>query len=204
MVAPRPAPVRPRVLSALSGESLLLENEIDRLVAAQKRGRVRLIGPVGSGKTTALEHLAEVFAGADILFLDCPSESELALPPFRLLDDCHDIRCFRHVGRQLLPASALCEDEWIEYLLAVHKDRCRSVMARLRADVGRDLLQGNAQLCHLALDQMASDESIQNVRSALLDCSRKKLSTAEAQSVAQKQGLDLILSSSIEPDGIDV
>jgi SH3-like domain-containing protein len=60
------------------------------------------------------------------------------------------------------------EDEWIEYLLALHKEHCSSVMARVRADARRHLLMCNPQLWRIALDSIARHESIVTVRDALL------------------------------------
>jgi energy-coupling factor transporter ATP-binding protein EcfA2 len=72
------------VLSPISGESLPLEEEVQALVAARKRGALRITGPAGSGKTTALEHLAYVLAEANLQFLDCPASEPLpALVPDR-------------------------------------------------------------------------------------------------------------------------
>src|SRR5881227_3739316 len=67
---PQRAPVRPRVL-AQSGEALLLEEEILSLVEGGARGLVQLVGSTGSGKTTALQHLAAVLpADARVVYVD--------------------------------------------------------------------------------------------------------------------------------------
>ena len=51
-------PVRPRVLSGEAGESVPLEDELGPILAKHERGAIRLVGPAGSGKSTALAHLA--------------------------------------------------------------------------------------------------------------------------------------------------
>ena len=90
-----------------------------------------IVGEEGSGKTTALAHLAAVLEDAgQVLFLDEP-----------VLDDALGAAAERFVvltarsgGRidgwtlRLLPWS---RDELIEYLLVVHPESCRSVMQRL-------------------------------------------------------------------------
>src|SRR5437667_9269568 len=60
MIDPKRAAVRPRILSPETGEPLLLEDEIRSLLDAGVTGPVPLIGPPGSGKTTAVRHLAAV------------------------------------------------------------------------------------------------------------------------------------------------
>jgi hypothetical protein len=70
MVLPQRAPVRPRVFGPGSEVALPLEDEIRALLAAGGRGVVYLTGPMGSGKTAALRHLAAVLPpGAPVHFL---------------------------------------------------------------------------------------------------------------------------------------
>ena len=168
MIVPRRAPVRPRVLSALSGESLLLEEIIADLVQSQSMAAIQISGPAGSGKTTALEHLAEVLAGANIQFLDNPDKAQLLAPskhawivyavPFPYKD-------FPATAAFTLAPWSM--DEVLEYLLTVHRDRCASIMTRLRSDPDVDLLEGNAELWRITLEQLAAKESIPNVHDAL-------------------------------------
>ncbi len=54
------AAVRPRVLSPDTHEAVLLEDEIGSLIQKGERGVVQIIGGPGSGKSTALKHLAAV------------------------------------------------------------------------------------------------------------------------------------------------
>src|SRR5262249_19610621 len=65
MLEPRRAPVRPRVTSPASGETLLLEDEILSVLDPGATGIVWLSGGPGSGKSTALAHLAAVLAHSD-------------------------------------------------------------------------------------------------------------------------------------------
>ncbi len=176
-VAPRfiaeKAHVRPRVKSPISGEVILLEDEIGRLLQSEDRGFFFLVGRPGSGKSTALRHLAAI------------------LPPWaqdrvRMIDDsdgCDEIALLGDRGCQLV-ISAWCrlkaqpwetaydltswsQDDIIEYLLSAHPDRCASVMARLKTASDPDFLDGIPELWTCVLDRMADDNSISDARTAI-------------------------------------
>jgi uncharacterized protein YjbI with pentapeptide repeats len=66
---PQRAAVRPRIRIGADGVPRLLEEEIAELLAAGRPATVRLVGDCGAGKTTALAHLAFVFAGDTRLVL---------------------------------------------------------------------------------------------------------------------------------------
>lgn len=71
MIGSQRARVRPRVVAIDSGEQFLLEDEVRRLVETGQRGVVQLYGGPGSGKSTALAHLAAVLEDCqDIAFVD--------------------------------------------------------------------------------------------------------------------------------------
>ncbi len=166
MLLPERAPVRPRVFAPGSSEAILLEDEIQSLAATGARGVVVVVGAIGSGKTTALRHLAAVlppdapvrvvpesaaitdWSGADGLVV-CAAPSPCAAP--------------RVVSYRLAPWG---HDDFIEYLLAVHRDRCASVMARLR-DADTERLPGIPELWRIVLDQLAADPSLLDARAAL-------------------------------------
>src|SRR5262249_47714251 len=59
------------------------------------------------------------------------------------------------------------EDEVIEYLLAVHRQRCSCVMRRYYDSADKDLLSGNPELWRAVLDRLASDDTIPTVKDAL-------------------------------------
>jgi uncharacterized protein YjbI with pentapeptide repeats len=192
------------VVSPVTGQSLLLEEEVQRLVGEHQGGLIRITGPAGSGKTTALEHLMHLFAGANLDFLDNPSPEELyhhtpahagwvviAIPSASELDKGAN-------NYRLVP---WCQDEWIDYLLDVHRDRCTSVMARLRTDPDRPLFAGNAELWRLALDHLAAHDSVACVRQALLDHLWAQLPGPHTRTRVRKIGLDLLLTGSLELEG---
>lgn len=179
MVTPNHALVRPRVHSPLTGELVLLEDAVRPLVEdSSKPGAIAILGPPGSGKTTALAHLAAALPPRDhVRFFDEPDLDELRLPMTG-----HFV-IFTYAGE--LPRD-FCEafylagwdrDDWIEYLLAAHKDHCSSVLARIQpADAS--LLDGNPALSVAVLDALAKDESLRDGNGALLKTVERQIEVA--------------------------
>ena len=72
MIRPQKAPVTPRVLCPDTGDAIPLEEAIPPL-EGMPRGAIEIVGGPGSGKTTALRHLAAVLPPDDrVLLLDDP------------------------------------------------------------------------------------------------------------------------------------
>jgi uncharacterized protein YjbI with pentapeptide repeats/energy-coupling factor transporter ATP-binding protein EcfA2 len=184
--------VRPRVISPDTHEAVLLEDEIGSLIQKGARGFVQIVGGPGSGKSTALKHLAAI------------------LPPWmrerlQLLDDLDPgadnegdrvvISTAPQVSQpKLLAKYALArwgQDDLIEYLLAAHRERCASVMARLKHSDNNSFLRGVPELWAIVLDLMASDESIADVRSAL----RRELETRLSDRQVREQIEPLCLTA---------
>jgi uncharacterized protein YjbI with pentapeptide repeats len=179
MIEAKRAPVRPRVVSVggcaatTSNHPLLLEDEIRSFVEAGAHGKIMVAGLPGSGKTTALAHLAALLPpDCRVSLLDEPKPEQLAETP-----DCLIVATVSMVpDRQLhlllrddyLAMYVLASwnrDDVIEYLLAVHRPRCAAVMARVHGD--HLLLGGLPALMRIALDRLASDDSLPDVRRAL-------------------------------------
>ena len=169
MLFPQRALVRPRVLASQSDEPLLLEDEILALVGKGARGLVYVLGPPGSGKTTALRHLATVLpvrAGVVLSDDDDPATAEALHASSGCLVVC---AAATPEARPFLAAYHLApwgDDELIEYLLAAHPAQCAAVMARLSSD-DRRLLHGLPELWRVVLDQLASDPSLTGARQVL-------------------------------------
>src|SRR5262249_28104500 len=73
MIQPKRALVRPRVLASADADTELLEDAVADALAEGVRG-IAIVGAPGSGRTTALAHVASVLAGEpDVRFLDEPS-----------------------------------------------------------------------------------------------------------------------------------
>ncbi len=127
-----------------------------------------IVGGVGSGKTTALAHIAAVVAeNLKIFFLDEPSPAELyhavavGAVVFTLREPEDSLR---RISYLLAPWT---DDDLAEYLLARHPQHCGSVMRRLHAAADRDLPTGLPELWRVVLDRMAEDESLLTASNAL-------------------------------------
>jgi uncharacterized protein YjbI with pentapeptide repeats len=166
MIQPERAPVKPRVICPASGESLPLEDEVRALLEAGARGVVEITGEAGSGKTTALRHLAAVLpSSARVKFVNgslVPS-AELGI---------HLVICAGDVPRAHYRVASYSlagwhEDEWLEYLMAVHPRACASVLARLQIAPDRAAYPPLPGLWRIVLDEMATDDEVCCVRQAL-------------------------------------
>jgi uncharacterized protein YjbI with pentapeptide repeats len=187
------ARVRPRIISRETGEAIRLEDEIGPLIQAGRPGLVVILGGPGSGKTTALRHLAAILPSAAILppwasnRVRLTEEVDLVSAAAEVTDRLMIVAVDssratatdqdQALARSLLSPSgghlavfrlgSWSNDDLIEYLLSAHRDRCGSVMSRLKASDDAGFLKGIPELCAVVLDQMARDESIRDVRTAL-------------------------------------
>jgi uncharacterized protein YjbI with pentapeptide repeats len=163
-----PARVRPRVYSPEGGDPLPLEDVIAPILGTHERGAVRVSGPDGSGKSTALGHLARLMPRhLQVTCLDGPDPLALAEASSRGLV----VFASPHPGPKPLAEMTLApwgRDEWIEYLLAGDRSLCALVMDRLaRWGTEADLLEGIPELWGIVLDLMAADGSIDDPPEAL-------------------------------------
>jgi uncharacterized protein YjbI with pentapeptide repeats/energy-coupling factor transporter ATP-binding protein EcfA2 len=169
MPTPRRALVRPRVCSGDSDGAFLLEEELRPLLQTRTAcGPVALLGGPGSGKTTALEHLAAVLPpGAPVLLLDEPTREEvLTAAKERLVVYAAAEPVVVRSHKALYRLAPWDRDALIEYLLAAHCECCASVMGRLR-DTDQKLFRGVPELWRIVLDELARDLSLPDARAAL-------------------------------------
>lgn len=197
MLSPKRAPVKPRVTARESGDVLPLEEQILALLTAGVRGSVFLLGSAGSGKTTALQHLAAVLpADAPVLLLDEQDAIEVEQAESdQLVVRAASSQCERPrgVAWRLAPWG---DDDLIEYLLAVHRDQCASVMGRL-SGTDRAVLQGVPELCRIVLDELASDPSMSDARGVLGRHLRAQLSDAGLLELARNLCLNALIGGRV-------
>ena len=168
MLEPVRAPVIPRVIVPKTEETARLEDRVRAHLSEGAVGVVHLGGSAGTGKTTALRHLASVFADEPrLVLLDEPAEAEVgdAADDKLILYAAVDRHCVGHLAHyDLAPWS---DDDLIEYLLAIHPSQCASVMKRVQAASDRGLPGGLPELWKTVLDELAADEDLRDVTSAL-------------------------------------
>ena len=168
MIVPSQAIVRPRAVCPETGESLPLEEMVESFIERHSTGAIEIVGPPGSGKTTALAHLAEVIStGCPVLYLDDAKPEDVAAAKM--------LRPVIYTAKQRWPKiadvsfelSPWGEDDMIEFLLATRPDRCQSVLARIRSQPDRQLLGGNPELWRVVLERMIREESDRSLREVL-------------------------------------
>jgi uncharacterized protein YjbI with pentapeptide repeats len=209
MIESKLASVRPRVSLPGISEPLLLEDEVRSRIEARECGLVELAGPVGSGKSAALGHLAHRLGEHSFLLLaDRPDEFELV----SLVDSARDhfVVCASAASNFPLAANQQWrllpwgQDEFIEYLLAVHREQCASVMRRLQADASRRWLGGVAELWQVVLDRFAADESMADVPSALRDAVYVRLPTAQSRQLARECCFARLVSAGVDTAAVEL
>ncbi|MHC4817998.1 MAG: pentapeptide repeat-containing protein, partial [Planctomycetota bacterium] len=132
MITGKRAIVVPRVRSPECGYAFALEETIEPHLGSC--GIIAVHGPYGSGKTTALRHLAAVLQGRLVVFDDETPREEIEAAAMDRLTVYGRTQPHRldHLETFLLAPWGL--DEVLEYLMAVHPQRCGAVMAKLPQD----------------------------------------------------------------------
>lgn len=193
-IVPSRAAVAPRVRIAGQTAAIPLEHRIRQLLDRQPRGLINLVGPPGSGKTTALQHLAAVLGPDAPLYL-CDNEIELrsqslAGNPLVLVASQQPIDSRRFPVLEITPWT---DEDLACYLLATHPARCRPVMSRVLADPDRDLLCGLPELWRIVLDEMAADDSVGSIELALSTFLNRELADKDERQAAEQNALISLL-----------
>ncbi|NLS91095.1 MAG: pentapeptide repeat-containing protein [Planctomycetaceae bacterium] len=167
MIEPELAPVTPRVIWPETGDALPI-GEVLRCMEGRPNGAIEIVGGCGTGKTTALRHLAAVApAQHGIAWLDDaePAGIEAAKRDGWVICT-HAPRDGRAAGH-CFALAGWGADERIEYLLAAYPAQCRSVITRLAATGNASDLGDSPTLWRTVLDAMACDASIETIDDAL-------------------------------------
>jgi uncharacterized protein YjbI with pentapeptide repeats len=163
------AVVVPRAHREGSDASLPIEQLILPVVLEEKSGLIVIKGDEGAGKTTTLRHLRSVLPGdLGVRFFDEDHLSEareaaalrvviLASPDFKR-------------SRATLATFELSRwslDDCAEYLVARHREQCKSVLTRLQNGSALKALRGSPQLLALVMEAMAIDPALMTWRDVL-------------------------------------
>jgi uncharacterized protein YjbI with pentapeptide repeats len=162
-VSPAFAAVRPRVSVPGSDEPRLLDEVVAELIEDYPTGILRIAGGCGAGKTTALAHLAAVFAHEPrFQFLDEPTQSEIeTCSEGTLIVVAMPLGAGRGIELVLEPWG---KDELIEYLLTNHPDACASVISRLGASANSSWVP---EVACAMLDSLVANRSLQGPMAAI-------------------------------------
>lgn len=203
-IAARRAAVRPRVHVPGSTVAHLLEEVVRETLRTHFEGVIEIIGGPGMGKTTALEHLAEVLTDeelANVMLFDEPHYDEIRdLAHGRVLI-CTQKGSLMTEAILSVKLIGWSEDDAIEYLLAKHHDRCGSVMTRLEMfeenQIEYHLLVGCPQTISLVLDRMAQDESLISVKQCVRDAVSELLPDAKVRELCGHYSLCSLMQGDV-------
>jgi len=198
-IEPETAVVRPRAVSPDTGDVLPLDELVLSWLGRQHRGVIQIAGSPGSGKSTAIRHIADALP---------------PLPHLRYFDPCDRVAAesFASVGFAVVTADTLSEwepevpfcrlrlapwveDDWIEYVLARHPEQCGSVMQRLHGDATRSTLDGNPELWSLVLDRMSGNKSLATVDAVLRDEIPKWFTDSESRELAGRLCFEFLVGN---------
>jgi uncharacterized protein YjbI with pentapeptide repeats len=175
------AAVRPRVVSPETGDLVLLEDEVAVWLEGPSRA-LRLVGGPGSGKTTALRHVLAVLGPRESLLLI----DDAGFAPENVLLDLRRLIYTVPTGQPASEDSTLqlaswSEDDLVEYCLMRHREKCGSIMTRIRALPDARRLHGVPQLWAMIIDAFAADETVSDWRSVIRCEFSKQLTDPSAE-----------------------
>jgi uncharacterized protein YjbI with pentapeptide repeats len=192
MITPQRAIVRPRAISPTSGDSLPLDEIVSDLLASGCRA-IQIAGGPGAGKSTALKHLAAVLPADDLpKLVDDPTEEE-ALVWVRMGPTIFASRkLVNDASITVVSLAAWTNDDLVEYLLAAHPDRCKTVMLRLNQTSDKPDLRGNPTVWRIVLDQMVANEALRTVSAAVEQAVGGLFATADDRRLAGMWSLAIL------------
>jgi uncharacterized protein YjbI with pentapeptide repeats len=190
------APVRPRIVSPATKASLPLEDEVQLWLEQNRPGCLRIVGGAGSGKSTALAHLAAVFASQpNLCILD---DGERHKVPYDTIRDPFMILSGPEATpspvTRILSLAPWGRDELIEYLLAAHPKSCAAVLARVTTADEQEFA-GVPELWRIALDELAGDASLSGPVAAVVRYVQRRVPSAEVYQQVEAACLETQLGS---------
>ncbi len=181
-------PVAPRVRAGMDGEVLPLVYQVERLMGLGRRQVVNVVGGRRSGKSMALTHLREVFGEGMVVRDDVLPTERVEGEGFVVIASEQ-----RHTDATVvLELERWGEDDVIEYLLAVHRERCGSVMKRWRVS-WVERLEGVPGFVVPVLEEFVRDEELGDVDEALRRYVRRQVGNEEEYVGCTAQCLGSIL-----------
>ncbi|MBI3829877.1 MAG: pentapeptide repeat-containing protein [Planctomycetes bacterium] len=200
-IQPQRAPVKPRTYIPELKGCVSIEDEVLSLVRQGRTGLVAITGPAGSGKTTALRHLAYVLQDEAGIYFDSLSDhDELLHRAASELVVYGNQSPYPRIHMAKFTLAPWSSDDFIEYLLAEHRSQCTSVMKRVALLEDPGALHGLPLLWRVVLDEMATDENIFDAGFALRRQITRELppddfETARLSSLAELVLDDMYLAS---------
>ena len=167
-------PVAPRVRAVDGEEVLPLVYHVDRCIAAGRVWVINVVVERRSGKTMALRHVREVF-GEVVVVRDDVSTGEELLPEKLMVIASGAKHPQAAVVLHLEPWG---EDDVIEYMLAVNRRKCASVMKRW-GSCAAWRLQGVPGFVAPVLEEFLADEELRDVDAALRRHLRRQVGSDE-------------------------
>ena len=161
--APQRAIVKPRVISPRTGEVVPLDVVV-QLIQQHDAQRVHIVGGAGSGKTTALAHLATLPQASKFIFVDDEHHGPVPTVPRGKTLFQTSRRATNGDVFQLAPWT---EDDLIEYMLSTAPESCGFVIEKFRTDPHASLLAGNPQLTCLVINELLTHLD-SDIRAALI------------------------------------
>ena len=179
---PRRAIVHPRVFVQRAREPLLIEDAVDVVSSSRQRPlAIALVGPIGAGKTTALEHLAATVAWPEpVVYVDedrgLPELAPGRLVVFTAENPVSPAElATSHVAIARIEQFLLApwgRDEVLEYLMAAHSVVCAGIAQALTPAWFACI--ASPALWTVAVDEMARTgvyaDPLDAVRTAMARC----------------------------------
>jgi uncharacterized protein YjbI with pentapeptide repeats len=156
-VVPFSSVVRPRASAPNTDGPQLLEDAIDQIADEFTTGVVWLVGGPGSGKSTAINYLASQFAGdARLLFFDEPT-----------IDEVREARSESIVVAATLSPAGMGGivlrlmpwgfDDLVEYLHAIGREQCNSILERVACAGSR---AWTPEVARVLVERFAADPTL--------------------------------------------